>query len=431
MDVHAARRSEVLSNLDGALLLLSTPVTLRNGDVENAFRQDSDFWYLSGFDEPESALLLTSQHEAHQYVLFVRPRDPEREVWDGGRAGVDGACSRFGADVAFPIGELAERLPEYLTGVSRLHYRLGRAHDQDALVLGAVSKARGRGRSPKAWPASLIDPCVLLHERRLRKQDDELEAMQRAAEVTGRAHVAAMAAAQPGQHEYEVEAVLRQVFRQGGAERVAYEPIVGSGPNATVLHYRENRRQMEDGDLLLIDAGCELGFYASDVTRTFPVNGRFTEPQRRLYEVVLASQTAAVEAVKPGATIEDVHDAAVQELVGGLLKLGLLSGDVSEIIAEQHYRRFYMHRTSHWLGMDVHDVGEYFVGEQPRPLEPSMVLTVEPGLYVAASDDDAPPEYRGLGIRIEDDVVVTETGRRELTGSIPRSVDDIERACRG
>lgn len=429
MEAFSERRRRLLDRIDGALLLFSMPVALRNGDVEHEYRQDSDLYYLTGFAEPESALLLTTRHEQHRAVLFVRPRDPEREVWDGERAGIDGAVAHHGVDAAFPISELAERLPKYLTGVTRLYHRLGRDRRADDQVLEAVGRARARGRTEHAWPTEIVDPAVVLHEMRAIKSEAEIATMRRAAEITRDAHLDAMRLAAPGIHEYELEAAIRAIFRRGGADRPAYEPIVGSGQNATILHYRSNRRRMEEGDLVLIDAGCELDYYACDVTRTFPVSGAFTPPQRRIYEIVLEAQRAAIEVVKPGATIEGAHDAAVRVIAAGLVDLGLIDGPADKAIADRTYRRYYMHRTSHWLGMDVHDVGAYFVDGKPRPMDAGMVLTVEPGIYIRKGDATVPAEYRGIGVRIEDDVLVTDGGQRVLTADIPSSADDVERAC--
>lgn len=435
MDAFQARRAEVLSRIGAgppALMVLpATPTSIRNNDVEHEHRQDSDLYYLSGFVEPESVLVLSTAHPDHRFVLFVRPRDPEREQWDGDRAGVDGAKSAFGADAAFPIADLATELPKYMAGCDRLYYRLGRDRPMDDRVLAAIATARGRGRTPDPWPTEIVDPSVVLHEMRLIKSDGEVASMRKAAAITAEAHLGAMALAAPGRYEYEIEALMIDVFRRRGAERVAYLPIVGSGPNATTLHYRQNNRQMRPGELLLIDAGCEYDYYASDVTRTFPVDGRFTEAQRKVYEVVLDAQLAAIEAVRPGATIEDVHAVTVRRLVTGMCEIGLLSGEVDKLIEDQSYRKYYMHRTSHWLGMDVHDVGAYFERQKPRSLAPGMVLTVEPGLYVSERDEACPPEYRGIGVRIEDDVLVTASGRESLTAEIPKTIADVERACQG
>jgi Xaa-Pro aminopeptidase len=419
------------SPIPSVMLLPAAATFIRNNDVEHAYRQDSDVFYTSGFTEPDSVVLLTTAHPDHRFVLFVRPRDPEREQWDGDRAGVEGATADLGADAAFPIDELAAQLPQYLTGAERLYYRLGRDREMDDRVLAAIAASRGRGRTPEPWPTAIVDPSTLLHEMRLFKDAAEIDAMRRAVAITAEAHVAAMKLAAPGRYEYEIEARMLEIFRQRGSERVAYFPIVGSGKNATVLHYRSNSRKMKDGELLLIDAGCELDYYASDVTRTFPVSGRFSEAQRKIYEIVLEAQQAAIEAVRPGATIDGVHDLTVETLVRGLCRIGLMTGEVPAIIEDQSYRKYFMHRTSHWLGMDVHDVGAYYADRAPRPFAAGMVLTVEPGLYFPEGDESVPAEYRGIGVRIEDDVLVTEDGRESLSDSIPKTVADVERACRG
>lgn len=430
MQPFAERRRRALGRIQGAAIFPSAPVTIRNSDVEHEYRQDSDLYYLTGFTEPDSVLVLSSVHPKHKCVLFVQPRDRDREEWDGARAGVEGAVSAFGADVAYPIGELNQRLPELISNTPRLYYRLGRDRSFDDRVLSAINRVRGRGRTADSWPTEIVDPSTVIHEMRAKKSDDEIATMRRAAEITRDAHLGAMHLAAPGKVEYELEALIREVFRRNGAERTAYLPIVGSGRNATVLHYRANKRRLEDGDLVLVDAGCEYEYYASDVTRTFPVSGTFSRAQRRIYDIVLDAQAAAIDAVKPGSTLELIHDAALRVIVSGLVGAGLLRGGVDKLIADLAYRRYFMHRTSHWLGMDVHDVGPYFMGGKPRGLEPGMVLTVEPGIYIRADDDKAPPEYRGIGVRIEDDLLVTATGRRELTSDIPKAALDVERACR-
>lgn len=409
----------------GAAVFASTPIALRNNGVEHEFRQDSDLYYLTGFDEPESVLILSTEHPDHRSVLFVRPRDPSREVWDGPRAGVDGAVATYGVDAAFPIAELATRLPDYLQDVPRLLYRLGRDQRFDARVLRAIDVVRAKARTGVSAPREIVDPGTIVHEMRLRKSASEIEAMLRAAEITARAHLAAMQVARPGRYEYEIEAELLRTFRVNGAERAAYGSIVGSGPNATVLHHRRNDRRMEAGELLLIDAGAEYTYYASDVTRTFPISGRFSGPQRAIYELVLKAQIAAIAAVRIGATLNDIHREALEVLVAGLIKLGLIEGPVSAAIDQERYKPYYMHRTSHWLGMDVHDVGDYYVAKRPRELEAGFVLTVEPGLYIApGSPCDA--SWHGIGVRIEDDVLVTDDGPHVLTAAIPKRVEDLE-----
>jgi Xaa-Pro aminopeptidase len=415
---------------DSVLVLFAAPFQIRNNDVEHEWRQDSDFHYLTGFDEPESVLVLRGGAQP-SYALFVRPRDPARELWDGPRAGETGAREIYGADVAYPIAELAERLPELLSNVSSVHYRVGRERSNDDVIFRALDAVRRLARRGVTCPHTLTDPAVVLHELRLRKEAAEIERMARAAAITGEGHREAMARVQPGMFEYEAEAVLRAVFRRAGAERHAYAPIVGSGPNATILHYVKNDRRMQAGELLLIDAGCEYDYYASDVTRTFPVSGTFSNEQRAVYELVLDAELAAIQTVRPGATLDDVHATAVRVIAEGLVKLRVLKEPVDQILSEELYKPWFMHRTSHWLGMDVHDVGQYHQGGKPRVLEEGMVTTVEPGLYFSATDERVPVGLRGIGVRIEDDVLTTAGEPRVLTESTPKTVDAIEQACRG
>ena len=430
MSEFAARRTQLLDAIgDGVAVFPSTPLAVRNRDVEHPYRQDSDLYYLTGLEEPESLLVLTNQHEEHRVVLFVRPKKREREIWDGPRAGVEGAVEAFGADVAFPIDELSKRLPDYLGNVERLHYRLAQNDEADAKVFDCLNLLRRGGRRGVTAPEVIIDSSVHLHEMRLRKSEAELATMRRAAAITREAHLRAMRITRPGMHEYEIDAELLHIFRKHGSQRPAYESIVGSGPNATILHYRAGDRVMNDGELVLIDAGCELGYYASDVTRTFPVNGRFSDEQRAVYDVVLRAQKAGIEAVRPGVTLEALHDGAVRSITEGLVGIGLLEGDVDALIEDKKYEPFYMHRTSHWLGMDVHDVGHYYVEGEHRPFEPGFVLTVEPGVYIATDAEGVDERWRGIGVRIEDDVVVTKSGHDVLTDGIPKEIDDVEAAC--
>lgn len=432
MQEHAQRRAALLEHLGphSVAIVASTPIATRNSDVEHAFRQDSDLFYLSGLDEPGVVLVLTNQHPSHRFVLFVRPRDAEREMWDGRRAGVEGAKERFGADEAYPIGELAEKLPGYLENARRVMYAAGRFPSVDTRVFGALHHTRRRQRLGVLAPEAMLEPTAL-HTMRLFKSSIELDAMRRAAEATAEGHARAMQVALPGKHEYDVEAELLRSFRRHGAARPAYDSIVGSGPNACILHYRENDRRLQAGDLCLIDAGAEWGYYAADVTRTFPVSGRFTPAQRRLYDAVLRAQLEAISLTKPGASLELLHRATVRSLTESMISLGLLTEmSVEQAIETDAYKKFYPHRTSHWLGMDVHDVGSYYVedGEQlvPRPLAQGQVLTIEPGLYIP-ENADVEPEYLGQGIRIEDDVLVTATGNDVLTAMIPKDPDELER----
>ena len=414
---------------DGVALFPSAPVALRNQDIGHPYRQDSDLYYLTGLDEPETLLLLTNQHEEHQVVLFVRPKKREREIWDGPRAGVEGAVGDFGADVAYPIDELAEKLPDYLGNVDRLHYRIAHNREADAVVFDCLNHLRRGGRRGVTAPETIIDSAVHLHEMRLRKSGDEVATMREAAAITQEAHLRAMQLARPGMHEYEIDAELLHVFRKHGSERPAYESIVGSGPNATILHYRAGNRVFNDGELVLIDAGCEYGYYASDVTRTFPVNGSFSPEQRAIYEIVLQAQKACIEEVKPGRTLDEIHQRAVRSITEGLVDIGLLEGDRDTLIEEKEHEPFYMHRTSHWLGMDVHDVGHYFLAGKHRTLEPGFVLTVEPGIYIATDAESIDERWRGIGVRIEDDVVVTKAGSDVLTHGIPKEIEEVEAAC--
>ncbi len=412
---------------NGLLLVPSQPVAIRNNDVEHPYRQHSDLWYLSGFDEPESVLVLSTSSE-RPFTLFVRERDPEREVWDGARAGVEGAKEYFGADEAHAITKLDEVLPKLLENVDHLYYRLGVDREFDDRVLRAVANVRRRARRGQRYPTHIIDPSSVIHELRLHKDSEEIGLMRRAASITCEAHRLAMSACRPGMHEYEIEAVLAAHFLKSGSHRPAYPSIVGSGPNSTVLHYHENNRKMDDGDLLLIDAGCEYSYYASDVTRTFPVNGRFSPAQKAVYEVVLAAELAAIEATRTGATLDGIHDVALREIVRGLIDLGLVGAPFDEALEKELFKPYFMHKTSHFLGMDVHDVGAYFVAGKPRSLEPGMVITVEPGIYIS-DKADVPSAYRGIGIRIEDDVLVTPAGNEVLTNSAPKSIADVEAAC--
>ncbi len=423
-----ARQERVLEAIHpGALLLFSAPVAIRNNDVEHEYRQDSDFYYLTGLDEPESVLLLRSVGEPRS-VLFVRPRDPERETWDGPRAGIEGAVQTFGAAQAFPIGELDAKLSELLSGVTRLYYRLGQESGEDARVLRAIAQLRKKTRQAIVYPTSILEPASVLHEMRLKKSAEELALMQKALSVTEAGHRELMRVTRPGMYEYELEALLRRTFRAGGAERPAYSPIVGSGPNATILHHRKNDRRIEEGELVLVDAGSEYGYYASDVTRTYPASGRFSPEQASIYSLVLKAQLAAIDRTRVGATLEQIHEAALDVILDGLLELGLVKGPRDEALKEQRYKPYFMHRTSHWLGMDVHDVGRYYTDTAPRPLEPGMVLTVEPGVYVSSSAD-VEPRFRGIGVRIEDDVLVSEDGPVVMSAAIPKTLEEVEQAC--
>ena len=423
---YGERRAELMRRIgpSGALLLASPPERLRNGDTHYKFRQESDILYLTGFAEPGAAVLLRPGHTT-PFVLFVRPRNPAEETWTGRRAGVEGAVRDHGADAAFPIADLDDKLADIVAGAEEIHYPFGREPELDAAVARLLGRLRAGERRGRRAPVRLADARLTLHEMRLVKTPDEIATLRRAAAITAEAHVAAIRAARIGAGEHEIEALVDYTFRREGGSGPGYPTIVGGGANATILHYVENCAALARGQLLLIDAGCEIDGYTADVTRTSPIAAPFSPPQRRLYEAVLDTQLAAIAAVKPGATLDGIHADVVTRLTAHMVALGLLTGEVPALVESGAYKRFYMHRTSHWLGMDVHDVGFYSVDGAARPLSPGMVVTIEPGLYVA-EDADAPAEYRGLGVRIEDDILVTADGHDNLTAAVPKSVADLE-----
>jgi len=410
----------------GIAILPSAPTRTRNRDVEHAYRQDSDFHYLTGFPEPEAVAVLVPGRPHGEFVMFCRDRDPERETWDGRRAGPEGAVRDFGADDAFPISDIDDILPGLLEHCERVYYAMGFNAEFDQQLLGWINQLRAAAKTGVTAPTEFVALDHLLHDMRLFKSRSEIATMRKAAKIAAAAHVRAMRHCRPGMTEYEIEAEFLHEFRRHDAT-VSYQPIVGGGENACILHYVENRDRLNAGDLLLIDAGCELECYASDITRTFPVSGRFTDEQRALYEVVLEAQLAAIDKVRPGNHWNEPHEAAVRVLTRGLVKLGLLKGRVPTLVKNGDYRRFYMHRTGHWLGLDVHDVGDYKVGEEWRVLEPGMVLTVEPGLYIAPGTRGVAKKWWGMGIRIEDDVLVTRDAPDVLSDEAPKDPGEIER----
>ncbi|MFN2644317.1 MAG: Xaa-Pro aminopeptidase [Burkholderiales bacterium] len=427
--VYAARRARLAALMgEGVALVATAPERLRNRDSHYPYRFDSYFYYLTGFIEPEAVLVLTAG-KAPKAALFCRTRDPEREIWDGFRYGPEFARERFGFDEAQPIAELDAAMPKLLEDQPVLCYPMGAEAEWDARVMRWLNLVRGRSRAGVAAPERLQDVRVLLDDMRLIKDEHELATMRRAARIAAAAHRRAMQAAHPGRMEYEIEAELLHEFRRNGAQFPAYSPIVAAGENACVLHYVANDARLREGDLLLIDAGCELDGYASDITRTFPVNGRFSGAQREVYELVLAAQRAAIEKVRAGNAWNEPHDAAVRVLTQGMLDLRILGGTLDEVLEKESYKRFYMHRTGHWLGLDVHDAGEYKRERQWRTLAPGMALTVEPGLYIRSADD-IPERLRDIGIRIEDDVVVTPSGCEVITAEAPKLVEDIEALMR-
>ena len=434
--IHASRRQRFLDQLGAAAAVIpAATLATHHADCEFPFRQDSDFFYLTGFDEPDAvALLLPHRPEGERFVLFVHPKDPAAEVWTGFRWGTEGAVERYGADIAHPLDQLSALLPGYLEGAEAIAFRVGRHPAVEPLVLSAWGRQLDSYARAGTAALGLVAPTPVLHRLRLVKEGHELQRLREACRISAEAHELARTMTQPGMNEAEVQAAIEAHFRAAGARGPAYGSIVAGGDNACVLHYTANTAALQDGDLLLIDAGCSVDdYYNGDITRTFPVNGRFSAEQRELYSLVLAAQEAAVETVHPGGTAEQVHATALRVLVEGLVDLGLLRGDVDGLIEQGAYRHLYMHRTGHWLGLDVHDVGAYRLGDHPAPLEPGMVLTVEPGLYI--SDRLAVPEgqpeiderWKGIGIRIEDDVAVTGSGHEVLTAAAQKSVAAMER----
>jgi Xaa-Pro aminopeptidase len=429
----ARRRELALERLgSGALVLPAASVRYRSGDSEYPYRADSELFYLTGFGDPGAVAVLRGFAEEERFVLFVRPRDPKAEAWGGTRPDADEVAREFGADAVYPLGELEERLPEILGGADRVFHRPTNGGEADGgvgkLVLRALRRARRGGSRTGSGPRGVIDPGEVLDELRLVKDDDELQRLRSAAEITVDGFRAAMAATHPGAGEWEIEATLEYTFRMRGGRAPAFATIVGSGPNACVLHYARNDRRIIDGDLVLVDGGAEFGMYAGDISRTFPASGRFRPEQRVIYDAVARAQRAAIAAVREGTTIDEIHHAAVQVLVEGLVDAGVLSGDPALLHEEKAHEPFFPHRTSHWLGLDVHDVGDYARDGTPRPLVPGMVLTVEPGLYFPPGIEAEHPgaaRFAGIGVRIEDDVLVTPDGPENLTGALPVEADEV------
>ncbi|MEL7038772.1 MAG: aminopeptidase P N-terminal domain-containing protein [Cyanobacteria bacterium J06592_8] len=426
------RREQLMTRIgNGTAIFRSAPMAVMHNDVEYSFRQDSDFFYLTGFNEPNAVAVLAPHHEEHKFVLFVQPKDLEKETWTGYRTGVEKAKEVYGADEAYPIAELDEKLPQYLEKADRIFYRLGHDESFNHKVIRHWRKLMRVYPKKGTGPIALQDAGTILHPMRLLKSETELELMRKAADIAVKAHNHARNFAQAGRYEYEIQAEIEHLFGLNGGSP-AYPSIVASGQNACILHYIENNRQLQTGDLLLIDAGCSYQYYNSDITRTFPIGGKFTAEQKTIYEMVLKAQLAAIEQVKPGNHFKQVHDTAVRILVEGLMDLGLLTGDIEEIIKEEKYKPFYMHKTGHWLGLDVHDVGVYQWGENPQELQPGQVLTVEPGIYISPEikpvegQPEVDQRWRGIGVRIEDDVLVTADGCEVLTAGVPKSVEEME-----
>lgn len=425
---YARRRRNLMAMMepDSVAILPSSGEVIRSRDTEFHFRQDSDLLYLTGFVEPDAVLVLVPGRRHGSVILFCRDRDPATEQWNGYRVGPAGAVANYGMDDAFPIGDIDEILPGLMEGKKRIYYSMGHNDGFDRRVMSWVNHLRRQVRTGARPPGDFTDLAFLLHEQRLHKSAAELRIMRRAGAISAAAHTRAMRACRPGRFEYQLEAEILHEFATHGARHAAYNSIVGGGANACVLHYTENDDRLRDGDLVLIDAGCEYNGYAADITRTFPVNGRFSPEQRAIYDIVLEAQLAAIRKIRPGNHWNQAHDTTVRVITRGLISLGLLKGDEKTLIKEGAYTAFYMHRAGHWLGIDVHDVGDYRVGGRWRQLEPGMVLTIEPGIYIAPDNTRVPKKWRGIGVRIEDDVAVTENGCEVLTDDVPKRADEIE-----
>ena len=419
---------------DSVAIIPAAREAVRSHDTHYRYRQNSDFFYLTGFEEPDAIAVITPSRDK-KFTLFVRPRDLDQEIWTGYRAGVEGAVSDYGADAAFKIDEFDEKLPEILDGPATLYYAFGHTLAEiDQKIIRQLTTFRESNRRPYEPPTAIVDPSSILHEMRVLKTPEEIEIMQRAADIAAEAHVEAMKTVRPGMMEYEVEAMIEAYFRKQGSAGASYTSIIGGGGNATILHYIDNKDELKDGDLLLVDAGCEYKGYASDITRSFPVNGKYSDAQREIYDVVLETQKSCVDMVRPGMRLEDLKTHSIEMLTEGMVRLGLLKGDPKKLIAEKKYMQFYMHNLGHFLGIDVHDAGRYYFKGESRPAEPGMVMTIEPGLYVSPDtsripdgfNKDIPAKYLGIGVRIEDDVLVTENGSRVLTHKVPKEREEIE-----
>lgn len=421
------RRARLMESLgDGVIILTAGHMATRNSDVEHEFRQDSTFWYLTGFDEPDAVAVLRPGHEEHPYVLFVNPFDPKIEIWVGQRAGVDGAKENLGAAEAFSIEDLDEKLPELLEETQALYYAVGTDQKMDSFVIDLVKQRRSSGQRNGRYIHRVADPGPVIESMRVIKSAKEVESLQRAIDITTQGFDAAIRETRAGQREYHIQTSLENEFRRLGSPRNGYPSIVASGENSCILHYTKNRRELQDGDLLLIDAGAEIDYYGADITRTWPVSGKFAAEQRDVYDLVLEAQKKAIELIAPGVEFGDIHKKAREVLIQGLKDFGILKGDIDHIIEEKEHEPYYMHGTSHWLGLDVHDAGIYKNGDDSVLLQEGMVFTVEPGLYFGRQAEDAPEHLRGIGIRIEDDVVVTADGYRVMSSAIPKEPGDLE-----
>ena len=426
--MHKNRRQVFMENIAGGTAIFPSALqAMRTHSTEYRFRQDANFYYLTGFEEPEAVCVIAPDHPEHQYILFVRPRVPEQEVWTGKRAGVDGAKEYFGADEAYPIEEFDEKISEYIGTSDRLYYGFGGDEAFNQTIIELLKGYRRHRMREGTGPTTLIDPTDLLAEMRLVKDERELERIRRAVDISVEAHTAAMRAVRPGMYEYELDSLIDSIYRKNGGTGPAFLTIVAKGANATTLHYTTNDCLIEDGDLVLIDAGCEYQYYCGDITRTFPANGKFTDAQSAVYQSVLDVQCEIIESIRPGVSIGDPAQKAVEMLTEAMIELGLLVGEKEKIIEDEEYRKFYMHSVGHMLGVEVHDVAKTRDGEEYKTFQPGMVMTVEPGLYIDPDSEDVPSEYLGIGVRIEDNVLVTESGCEILTAGVPKTIDEIEK----
>ena len=426
--MHENRRKTFMEKIAGGVAIFPSALpAMRTHSTEYRYRQDANFYYLTGFEEPEAVCVIAPDHPEHQYVLFVRPRAPEQEVWTGKRAGVEGAKERFGADEAYPIEEFDQRISEYIGTSEQLYYGFGTDESFNQKIIELLKGYRRHRLREGTGPTTLIDPTDSLAEMRLVKDETELKRIRKAVDLSVEAHIVAMQTVRPGMYEYELESLIDSIYRKNGGTGPAFLTIVAKGENATTLHYTTNDCQIEDGDLILIDAGCEYQYYCGDITRTFPANGKFTDAQRAIYQSVLDAQCEIIESIRPGVSIGDPAQKAVEMLTEAMLELGLLVGEKEQIIEEQEYRKFYMHSVGHMLGVEVHDVAKTREGEEYKTFQPGMVMTVEPGLYIDPDSEDVPAEFLGSGVRIEDNILVTESGCEVLTAAVPKTIDEIEK----
>ena len=427
--MHKQNRDRFAKRLNGGVAIIpaAAPV-IRTHNMEYTYRQNSNFYYLTGFEEPNSICVIAPNHPEHQFIMFVQPRDRDREIWDGKRVGVDGVIEDFEADAAFPISEFDKKIPDYISKTNRIYYTLDNALF-DQKIINFIKQNRQTRSVKGIGPNTIIDPSELFAEMRIIKTEEEIRRVRRATEITADAHLEAMRATRPGMYEYEIAALIESIYHKAEKSCSGYSTILASGQNATILHYIDNNRRIENNDLVLIDSGCEYKYYNGDVTRTFPANGNFTDKQRQIYQIVLETQVELINMIKPGMIIDEVNKRAIRRLTEGMIKLGLLEGEADELIKNKKYQKFYMHNVGHMLGLDVHDVGKTADGDVYRTFEPGMVMTVEPGFYVSTDSKNIDPSYLGIGVRIEDNVLVTKSGNEVLTERIPKTIDEIERVC--